>query len=154
MIKWWSNTEALRSSARVSSQNLLDQMIIILSSQVQSHVTPVWNTVPALSLSASNFFLQGEFLNVHIKAYNISGSRDAVLHGHGSQLHTLDGQIFCVTVPFLRCSHYASSLSMSYSGGSCSLCWQTTSLSLFKSHTHLFYFFFFFFFSGDHKPPQ
>lgn len=31
VIKWWSNMEALRSSVRVSSQNLLNQMIIIFS---------------------------------------------------------------------------------------------------------------------------
>lgn len=70
----WKHSEVqLGSAPRIC----LTKWIIILPSRVHSHVTPFWNTIPALSLPASKpfFFLQGDPLKVSFKACNSSNSK-------------------------------------------------------------------------------
>lgn len=84
----WKHSEVqLGSVPRIC----LTKWITILPSHVHSHVAPFWNTITALSLSASKpFFLQGDLLKASFKACNSSNSSDDILHDHCSQLHTLD----------------------------------------------------------------
>lgn len=117
--------------------------------------TPTWllSEIPCQvfhSRLQTHFFLQGDPLKVSGKACNSSNSSDDILHGHGSQLRTLDRQALWVTTPLLHCSHYTPSPSMSPSGGSWSLCWQIPTLSL----NHSVHMPFLFLLQWGSKPPS
>lgn len=87
-----------------------------------------------LQLQNHFFFLPGDPLKVSIKACNSSNSSDDIPHGHSSRIHTVDR--LCGWLHPCFPAALTSSLPMSPSSGTWSLCWQVPALSsreLFES---------------------
>lgn len=112
--------EALRSSARVSSQDLLNQMDnnSYLPCALQCDSFLKYHTSFFTLSFKIFFFLQEHPLKVSIQACNSSNFSDDVLHGGSSQLHPLDKHTLRMRAPLLCCSLYLPSHSMIPRSGS------------------------------------